>query len=78
MRVGGIVCVGGGCSEARSLRKGPLSASPGFPPWRGPDRYKLGAIKLSPCHLCRIQSRIERGGEKEREGEKKRGRERER
>ncbi len=32
--------------------------------WEGPDRYQLGAIKLSPCHLHRIQSRMgkRRGG----------------
>lgn len=63
-------------SELRSLKKGLLSASPGLPPQSGPDRYKLGAIKLSPCHLCRIQSRIERGRENEREREKKGERER--
>lgn len=55
------------------MRKGLLGASPGLPPQRGPDRYKLGAIKLSPCHLCRIQSRIEGGREEEREGEKREG-----
>lgn len=34
------------------------------PSERGPDRYQLGAIKLSPCHLHRIQSRMgeRRGG----------------
>lgn len=63
----------GGLLKPPSLRKGLLSACPSLPPQRGPDRYKLGAIKLSPCHLCRIQSRIEGGREKERKREGERG-----
>lgn len=60
----------GRCKRACSPRP------PGLSPRWGPDRYQLGAIKLSPCHLCRIQSRMEGGREgrgRGREGE--RGRE---
>lgn len=64
-----------GASE-RTLQKGLQCAWVWLPPLWGPDRYKLRAIKLSPCHLCRIQSRIER--ERKREGERERKKDRER
>lgn len=45
----------------RPLRRGLQRARVWLPPLRGPDRYKLRAIKLSPCHLHRIQSRAGKG-----------------
>lgn len=45
----------------RPLRKGLQCVQVCLPPLRGPDRYQLRAIKLSPCHLRRIQSRVGKG-----------------
>lgn len=67
--MGGGVATGAiGKQAGRQAVSGPLPkglqcAWVWLPPLRGPDRYKLRAIKLSPCHLRRIQSRAgkERG-----------------
>lgn len=79
MREEGRVCLAGarwgGWGEVRALgssqrplRKGLQCAAVWLPPLRGPDRYKLRAIKLSPCHLRRIQSRAGKGREGRRGG----------